>query len=154
MAKQKSLYFDNLIRVANRYQKDAELCLETGAYFAGMAAVRAALETMLYLRVLAGLMDLAPEELQEIDVNVSNSGDVFHLPPKDPTLKEMIDVTKEKGLIKETGKKAAHRIREWGNKIHGSCVARTGRFPAIGRKNLKGRLNDLSLVAKQIMETM
>lgn len=154
MAKHKRLYFDILTRLAETYRKNAELCLEVGGYFAGLTSVRAALEVILYSRFLVGLLDLPPEELQALKVRISDSEDVFDVPTADPTLKEMIDVAKGKGLINESGRKAAHRIREWGNKIHGSQVACAGRFPAIGRRNLKARLNDLSIVAKQLLKTL
>ena len=146
-----SFNFELLRRVIHKYQEDAERCLQSRAYFAGLVAVRAALETALILRLLLELYDFSDIELRKCGLEVA--GDTIKLPGK-LNLKELIQTAYEANWINQSGFAAAERIRKWGNRIHCSRVASGKKLPAIGRRNLEARLNDLDIVSKQLLRTL
>ena len=46
-----------LLKLVQKYKKEAEICLESKAYYAGLVSLRAALETILIARFLLELFD-------------------------------------------------------------------------------------------------
>ncbi len=151
MAKAVQFNWNLLLKLVDKYRTDAEKCLESGAYFAGLAAVRAALETMLFARFLLEMFGQSDEYLSKHGVVVKN--DIIEV-PEDVSLWDLIKAAKDQDLLTESGYKAAQRIREWGNKIHCSRVAGGSRLPNISRRNLEARLNDLSFVSEQLLRTL
>jgi len=140
-----------LLRLVHKYQSDAEKCLESGAYFAGLVSVRAALETLLISRFLLEVLDWSESELEGCGITVKNELiEVKGL----VTLKEIIEAIYEIGLLSKSGLNAAERIRVWGNKIHCDQVAGDERLPRIGRRNLEARLNDFDTVSEQLVQTL
>ena len=59
-----------LLKLVHKYQADAEKCLDSEAYFAGLVSVRAALETMLLARFFLELFDWSEEELREYEIAI------------------------------------------------------------------------------------
>lgn len=148
-----TLYWNLLLKMFNKYRDAAEKSLGSGSYIAGLVLVRAALETLLKASFVIDLFDWSDEELKEYGIKINRQLEIIENITF-PHLKKLIDEAYKAKLIKETGHKAAHRIREWGNKIHVERVVEKKHLPRIGKRNLKARLNDLDLVADQLLNTI
>ena len=152
MSKSK-INFNVLVKLIDKYRTDAEICLEAGAYFAGLVSVRAALESMLLSRFLLELYEWEPEELNKYEITMQE--DLIEVARKDiPNLKTLIQEAFKAKLIGITGYQAAERIRIWGNKIHASRIASKDKLPNINSRNLKARIKDLDLVANQLLRSL
>jgi len=120
---------------------------------AGLVSVRAALETVFTARYLLELFEWSEEELSEYGFRVDEERGLIEGVSL-PVLKDLIDQAYTDRIITKVGRDAAHRIREWGNKIHPVRIADQGRLPQIGRRNLQARLRDLDLVIDQLTRTL
>ena len=145
--RKKRLNLRVLLKLAEKYRLEAEKCLEARAYLAGLVSVRAALEAMLYSRLLVGILDWSAKELRKFGITVRN--EVVEL-PEETRLWELIEEAHKARCLDRTGFAAATRIRKWGNKIHCAEVAGGTRLPSISRRNLEARLDDLDVVIEQI----
>ena len=143
-----------LSKLSQKYEDEAKICLSSKAYYAGLVSVRAALETILIARFLLELFDWSKEDLNKYKITISNDETIKLSPKSMPNLKDLIDEAYNSKLISKTGREAAHRIREWGNRIHSTRVANKKRLPSIGERNLKARLKDLDLVLNQLLKTI
>lgn len=139
------------MKLVHKYRADAEKCLDSGAYFAGLVSIRAALETILISRFLLEVLEWPDRDLMEYGISVQ--GDIVEV-PEDVKLKELIQEAYNQDLLNKSGYKAAERIREWGNKIHCAQVARGTRLPSISKRNIEARLNDLAIVSEQLEKTL
>jgi len=146
------IVWDVLLKLTNRYKEEAETCLKAGAYYAALVSIRAALEAALLARFLLECFDLPEEELRKAgvkvidDVTIEIAGRFY--------LDDLIEAVHFLGLITKQGREAAHRIREWGNKIHATRVANNNSLPKIGRRNVRARLKDLDFVMAQLLRTL
>jgi len=147
----KYINWELLLKLVHKYRDEAEKCLDSEIYLAGLVSVRAALESLLQSRFLLELFEWSEEELKKYNIVISNNRIEI---PSMPNLKTLIDEAYKSKLISKTGFDAAHRIRKWGNKIHPERIANMTRLPKIGRRNLKARLKDLDLVVKQMLRTI
>lgn len=91
--------------------------------------------------------------MKEHDICVEKGQELIEIPPL-PVLKTLIEEAYKAELITKTGYYAAHRIREWGNRIHPERVADQQSLPKIGPRNLNARLRDLDLVIDQLLNTL
>lgn len=150
---ERPVFWGTLLKLANRYRCEAEQCLASESYFAGLVSVRAALEAVLIARYLLELFDWSEEELSEYGLRIDETKNLIGNVSL-PILKELIEQAYTDGLIRKSGRKAAHRIREWGNKIHPERVVIQSTLPRVGRKNLEARLKDLDMAIDQLMRTL
>ncbi len=140
-----------LIKLVHKYRADAEKCLDSGAYFAGLVSVRAVLETMFIARFLLEMLDWPTKDLKKYGITVKD--DIIEV-PEDVKLMELIQEAYNIGLINKSGYSAANRIRKWGNKIHCAQVAGGTKLPSISRRNVEARLNDLAIVSEQLVRAL
>ncbi|MEM3434243.1 MAG: hypothetical protein QXP27_08735 [Candidatus Methanomethyliaceae archaeon] len=147
------IYLDQLLELMDRYRSEAERCLHSGCYIAGLVCVRAVLEAVLTARYTLELFDWTEEELSEYDFGVDHEQLRIDGPAM-PHLKDLIDQAYKDRLITKVGRDAAHRIREWGNRIHPVTLTVRPEPPKIGRRNLQARLRDLDLVLHQLERTL
>ena len=147
------IQWDTFLRLIDRYRTEAERCLEYGVYLAGFACVRAALEATLAARYLVELWEFSETDLSSYGIEIHE--DAGYLCNVDlPVLKGLIDQAGKNGLLGKEAVSAAHRIREYGNRVHPKRIAEGLRLPQIGRRNLRARLNDLDLVLDKLSETL
>jgi hypothetical protein len=118
-----------------------------------LVSVRAALETSLTARYLLELFTWSEKELSEYGFRVDEEQGLVENVSL-PVLKDLIDQAYGDQIITKIGHDAAHRIREWGNKIHSVRIAAQGQLPQIGRRNLQARLKDFDLVVDQLVRTL
>jgi len=149
--KRKRFNWNSLLKLGDKYRTDAEKCLRSRAYFAGLVAVRAALETMLIARFLLEVMEWSTKKRKQFGITVRHNVIEVH---GEVRLYELIHEAYRQGLIDKSGWEAANRIREWGNKIHCGQVAGGKKLPVISGRNLKARLNDLNVVYDQLLRTI
>jgi hypothetical protein len=149
--KRERLNWELLLKLTGRYRKDAERCLKSGAYFAGLVSVRAALEAILYARFLLELFDMPAKERKELGIKVKGN---FIEIPEGASLYELIYTAHKSGLLTKEGFEAAERIRKWGNKIHCSQVANKEKLPRIDKRHLQARLDDFAIVSKELFESI
>ena len=149
----RQIFWEILLKLADRYRSEAEQCLVSGSYVAGLVSVRAALETVFTARYLLELFEWSEEELSEYGFRVDEERGLVEGVSL-PCLKDLIDQAYTDRIITKAGRDAAHRIREWGNKIHPARIADQGRLPQIGRRNLQARLRDLDLVIDQLTRAL
>ena len=142
-----------MLELANRYRNEAEQCLASESYIAGLVSVRAALEAALVARYLLELFEWSEEELNIYGFHVDEDQGLLENVSL-PVLKDLIEQAYTDKLITKLGRDAAHRIREWGNKIHPERIAGQESLPRIGRRNLQARLKDLDLVLDQLVRTL
>ena len=147
-----------LLRLANKYRRDAEKCLEHKAYFAGLVALRAALETILIARLLLIIWDVATDD-EAFNEEVRKSGieityDAMVVPEERIGLKSLIETCRRMELLDEKAAKAAHRIREWGNRIHCFQVFKAQAVPSVRKRDLQRRFNDLKIVIERLEMTL
>ena len=154
MSNKKKINWDVLLKLTNKYKKEAEICLEAGAYYAALVSIRAALEAALLVRFLLECFDLPEEELKEAGIKVINDSTIESIEGFYFELKELIETIYSLGLITKQGREAAHRIRVWGNKIHATRVANKNSLPKIGKRNAEARLKDLDFVINQLLRTL
>ena len=143
--------WDLLVKLIEKFRDEAERCLDRGIYLAGLVLVRAALEAALQSRFLLELYSWPKKRLKKYNITIN--GNKIKVPFMDK-LKTLIDEAYKQKLISKMGFDAAHRIREWGNKIHPNVIANSDRLPKIGGRNLTARLKDLDLVIKQLINTI
>jgi len=136
----KRLNWKLLLKLVEKYKDEAELCLNFGAYYAGLVCMRAALEAILYARFLC-------------ELNIKITDNTVKI-PEIAKLSELIYQAYEDGLLTKHGFEAAERIRRYGNKIHCTQVAGGKRLPSISKRNLKARLNDLEIVVKDLLKSL
>ena len=148
----KHINWDLLLKLVQKYRNEAEICLNSKAYFAGLVSVRAALETILIARFLLELFDWSENDLQKYDITITNDSEIEL--SWVPNLKTLIDEAYKQKLLTKIGYDAAHRIRKYGNKIHSVEVANMKRLPNISSRNLNARLKDLDLVINQLLKTI
>ncbi|OAG28296.1 hypothetical protein [Thermodesulfatator autotrophicus] len=141
-----------MLKLVQKYRNEAEICLNSKAYFAGLVSTRAALETILMARFLLELFDWSEKDLKKYNITITDDNEIYL--SRIPNLKTLIDETYKAKLITKTGYNAAHRIREWGNKIHSVKVTNMKRLPNISSRNLNARLKDLDLVIDQLLKTI
>jgi|GEM_PF-1749531 len=150
--------WNRLLRLANKYRRDAEKCLEHKAYFAGLVALRAALEAILIARLLLIVLIAVADdeefrkEAEEAGVDITD--DAIVVPEEKIGLGGLIETYKRMGLLDEKAAKAAHRIREWGNRIHCFQVFKAGAMPSVRKRDLQRRFNDLNSVVERLEETL
>jgi len=147
------IQWDTFLRLINEYGTEAERCLECGLYLAGFACVRAALETALASRYLSELWGWRKDDLAKYRIKVNEGTGYLHgvdLPP----LKELIDQAGRDGLLGKKATSAAHRIREYGNRIHPAKLAEGLKLPQMGKRNLRARLGDLELVFDELFRSL
>ncbi len=155
--KGRKYFYNTSLKLAIIYKRDAYKCLESKAYYAGLVAVRASLEALIKARILVDIFSYSKKELEKYNIEVDIEKDLLHF-VKDkfpfPNLKNLIDFIYEEKLITKKGYTAAHRIREWGNKIHVDQVAYKKTVPYIKRKTLENRLKDLEIVLEELLDTL
>jgi len=149
----RQIFWDILLKLADRYRSEAEQCLVSGSYLAGLVCVRAALETVFIARYLLELFNRSEKELNEYGFRVDEEQGLIEGVPL-PVLKDLINQAYTDRIITKVGRDVAHRIREWGNKIHPVRIADQRRLPKISRRNLQARLRDLHLVIDQLTRTL
>jgi len=145
--------FNLLERLTEKYEVDARRCLKSRAYFGGLVCVRAALETMLLARFLLELFEWCEHELKQYGITVDEEGGVIEGVER-IRLSELVKEAHKQGLLNKSGFEAAERIRAWGNKIHCARVAGGNRLPALSGRNLDARLDDLAVVARQLLDKL
>jgi len=149
----RKIFWNILLKLADRYRSEAKHCLASGTYIAGLVSVRAALEAVLVARYLLELFGWSEEELSEYDLRVDETQELLeNVSPH--VLKDLIEQAYADGLITKSGREAAHRIREWGNKIHPERIAGQRSLPRIGRRNLDAKLKDFDMVVDQLVRTL
>jgi len=104
-------------------------------------------------RYLLELFDRSEKELNEYGFRVDEEQGLIEGVPL-PVLKDLINQAYTDRIITKVGRDVAHRIREWGNKIHPVRIADQRRLPKISRRNLQARLRDLHLVIDQLTRTL
>lgn len=152
--KMQNVYWDTLSKAIDIYFQEAEKCLQAGCHIAGIACIRAALEAALLARYLTEIFDWSSEELAAYGIRLEKErGLIQEIEIED--LSTFIAQAFKDRLITQTGKKAADRIRLWGNKIHPTkLVANKKTMPKITDRNLKARITDFSLIAGQLSRTL
>jgi len=143
-----------LLKLANKYRKEAETCLEVGACYAALVSIRAALEAALLARFLLECFNFSEEELKEIGIKIIDDFTLERIEGFYFKLNELIETIYSLKLITKQGRKAAHRIRVWGNKIHATRVANKNSLPEIGKRSVKARLKDFDLIINQLLRTL
>jgi len=149
--------WNRLVRLANKYRRDAEKCLEHKAYFAGVVALRAALECILIARLLVELFDASDNKAVRAELEGSGfvvGDETIEIPEERISLKRLIETCREAELLDDKAAKAAHRIREWGNRIHCLQVFKTGSIPSIRERDLQRRFRDLKIVVDCLEMTL
>jgi hypothetical protein len=143
----KIMNFDVLLKLCEKYREDAEKCLEVGAIFAGLVSVRAALETIIYLRIHLGLSDLNDKEYSDLGIKKNNN---------EILIREFVRLSDLIKLFEENSDeyKAAKRIVDDGNKIHCLKISENKDLESINSVLLKQRLHDLDLVINSLIDTL
>ena len=148
-----TVQWDIFLRLINNYRTEAHRCLDCGVYLAGFTCVRAALETAITSRYLLELWEFNDDDLKKYGIQVNE--ETGYIENVDiPPLKKLIDQSEKNGFLSKKAIKAAHRIREYGNRIHPARLAQKVRLPQIGKRNLKARLNDLEIVIDDLLRSM
>ena len=102
--------WDVLLKLINKYKNEAEICLETGAYYAALVSIRAALEATLLVRLFLEFFDFPEEMLEECNIKVI---DDITIEITKINLKDLIEIIYSSKLITKQGYEAAERIRKW-----------------------------------------
>lgn len=62
-----------LLKLVYKYREEAEKCLDSKIYLAGLVSVRATLETLLQSRFLLELFEWSEEELKECNIVINGN---------------------------------------------------------------------------------
>jgi len=74
---ERPIFWGTLLKLVNKYRTEAEQCLASGSYFAGLVSVRAALEAVLVARYLLHLYDCSEGELSKYGLRIDKTKDLI-----------------------------------------------------------------------------
>jgi hypothetical protein len=127
--------FNTLLRLIDRFHREIELCRNAGAYWAGCAVARAAVEAW-----LVAMTRCFPDRVRRIKGTVAKSWN----------LAELIDLAEQCGWLSKEGVDAACRIQELGNRIHADRIASGRRLPRMDKRVLNRAERALNTVVSDL----